>query len=35
MGVGLEKGAVESDEEGVRTMAVLGGNMAWLIKKLG
>jgi multimeric flavodoxin WrbA len=34
MGIGKEKGAVENDEEGIRTMTVLGGNMAWLIKKL-
>ena len=35
MGFGREKGAVENDEEGVRTMKVLGENMAWLMKKLG
>ena len=35
MGIGREKGAVENDEEGIRTMTVLGENMAWLIKKLG
>ncbi len=34
VGIGLDKGAVESDEEGVRTMTVLGENMAWLLKKL-
>lgn len=33
MGVGREKGEVEKDEEGVRTMKVLGENMAWLLKK--
>ena len=35
MGIGLEKGDVEKDEEGMRTMKVLGENMAWLLKKLG
>jgi hypothetical protein len=25
---------VEKDEEGIRTMKVLGQNMAWLLKKL-
>jgi len=34
MGIGLEKGDVEKDEEGMRTMKVLGENMAWLLKKL-
>lgn len=34
MGMGLRKGDVEKDEEGIRTMKVLGGNMAWLLKKL-
>ena len=34
MGIGKEKGAVENDEEGIRTMPVLAGSMAWLIKKL-
>ncbi len=34
MGIGLEKGDVEKDEEGLRTMKVLGENMAWLLKKL-
>jgi multimeric flavodoxin WrbA len=32
IGIGREKGQVESDEEGLRTMAVLGSNMAWLLK---
>jgi multimeric flavodoxin WrbA len=32
--VGLEPGDVEKDEEGMRTMKVLGENMAWLVKKL-
>ncbi len=35
MGIGREKGDVENDEEGVRTMTVLGENMAWLLKKMG
>lgn len=34
MAFGLEKGDVEKDEEGVRTMKDLGVNMAWLLKKL-
>jgi multimeric flavodoxin WrbA len=34
MGVGREKGEVERDEEGVRTMTVLGENMAWLLKRV-
>ena len=34
MGIGLKKGDVESDEEGIRTMRTLGRNMAWLMKKL-
>ena len=34
MGFGREKGEVEKDEEGLRTMTVLGENMAWLLKKL-
>jgi multimeric flavodoxin WrbA len=34
MGFGREKGEVENDEEGIRTMRVLGENMAWLLKKL-
>jgi multimeric flavodoxin WrbA len=34
-GIGREKGEVENDEEGIRTMRVLGENMAWLLKKLG
>jgi multimeric flavodoxin WrbA len=33
LGIGLEKGDVEKDEEGVQTMKVLGENMAWLLKK--
>ena len=34
MGFGLEKGDVEKDEEGIRTMKQLGKNMAWLLKKI-
>ena len=34
MGMGREKGEVEKDEEGLRTMRVLGENMAWLLDKL-
>ena len=35
IGFGLEKGDVERDEEGIRTMKTLGQNMAWLLKKIG
>lgn len=35
LAIGREKGEVEKDEEGIRTMKVLGQNMAWLLKKLG
>jgi multimeric flavodoxin WrbA len=34
LGVGREKGEVEEDEEGIRTMKALGQNMAWLLAKL-
>jgi multimeric flavodoxin WrbA len=34
IGIGLGKGDVEKDEEGLKTMDDLGKNMAWLIKKL-
>jgi multimeric flavodoxin WrbA len=34
MGVGLLPGDVEKDEEGMGIMRTLGGNMAWLLKKL-
>lgn len=34
MGIGLDKGDVESDQEGIYTMRLLGENMAWLLKKL-
>jgi len=34
MGIGMDKGDVENDEEGLNTMKVLGENMAWLLKKI-
>jgi multimeric flavodoxin WrbA len=34
VGIGLAKGDVEKDDEGLKTMDDLGKNMAWLIKKL-
>lgn len=34
MGIGLAPGDVESDEEGIQTMKILGENMAWLLKKI-
>jgi multimeric flavodoxin WrbA len=34
MGMGLAKGDVESDAEGMQTMDDLGQNMAWLLQKL-
>jgi multimeric flavodoxin WrbA len=34
MGIGLAEGDVEKDDEGIRTMQILGQNMAWLLKKL-
>lgn len=34
MGFGRDPGEVEKDEEGIRTMKILGRNMAWLLKKL-
>lgn len=34
MGIGLDKGDVENDQEGIQTMTTLGQNMAWLLKKL-
>jgi multimeric flavodoxin WrbA len=34
MGIGLDKGDVNNDAEGILTMKVLGENMAWLLKKL-
>ena len=33
IGQGRDKGEVANDEEGMRTMTVLGQNMAWLLKK--
>jgi multimeric flavodoxin WrbA len=33
VGIGHAIGDVEKDEEGIRTMKVLGRNMAWLLKK--
>lgn len=35
IGVGGPSGAVAEDEEGMRTMATLGRNMAWLLKRVG
>jgi len=35
IGIGRNIGEVEGDEEGVATMAELGRNMAWLLKKIG
>jgi hypothetical protein len=34
MGFGRDKGDMEKDGEGHRTMAVLGENMAWPLKKI-
>ena len=34
VGIGLNKGDVEKDEEGIKTMEDLGKNMAWLLKKI-
>ncbi|MCP5120047.1 MAG: flavodoxin family protein, partial [bacterium] len=34
VGIGSEKGQVEKDEEGIRTMKTLGKNMAWLLQKV-
>ena len=34
IGIGREKGDVETDEEGIKTMEALGENMAWLLKKI-
>jgi len=33
-GIGRNIGEVENDEEGLRTMTVLGQHMAWLLKKI-
>jgi len=34
LGIGRGKDEVEHDEEGLRTMQLLGQNMAWLLKKV-
>jgi multimeric flavodoxin WrbA len=34
LGIGKDKGDVLKDEEGMKTMKVLGGNMAWLLEKV-
>lgn len=34
LGIGLDKGDVENDAEGIQTMQTLGKNMAWLLKRL-
>ena len=34
MALGRMPGEVLNDEEGIETMATLGRNMAWLLKKL-
>jgi len=34
IGIGRDKGDVLKDEEGMKTMKVLGENMAWLMKKI-
>lgn len=34
IGIGRQAGEVEQDEEGLNTMAILGKNMAWLLKKI-
>jgi len=34
LGVGLDKGEVNNDTEGLQTMEKLGENMAWLLKKI-
>jgi multimeric flavodoxin WrbA len=34
LGMGLDKGDVSKDKEGIKTMQVLGENMAWLMKKI-
>ena len=35
MGFGLAEEEVKDDEEGMRTMRILGENMAWLLKRIG
>lgn len=34
LGIGLEKGSVGEDDEGMLTMEVLGDNMAWALQRL-
>ncbi len=34
IGIGREKGEVQDDAEGIKTMQDLGSNMAWLLKKI-
>jgi multimeric flavodoxin WrbA len=34
VGIGLRPGDVKNDDEGLATMKTLGGNMAWVLKKL-
>ncbi len=34
IGIGLDPGDVDKDEEGIQTVKTLGQNMAWLLKKL-
>jgi len=34
LGIGRNVGEVKEDEEGIRTMTILGENMAWLLKKI-
>jgi multimeric flavodoxin WrbA len=34
VGIGRKIGDVEKDEEGLETMATLGRNIAWLLKKI-
>jgi multimeric flavodoxin WrbA len=34
MAIGREKGEVLNDEEGMKTMRILGENIAWLLKKI-
>jgi hypothetical protein len=34
VGLGRAKGEVQQDEEGLKTMQVLGENMAWLLNKI-
>lgn len=34
LGIGLQPGEIQNDEEGIKTFENLGKNMAWLLKKL-